>query len=118
MFESRQQQTYVQFFFSFVQKLALCGVTVSWCAHAFDTGVRVRERERERERERDRQTDRQTEKRKRDRERERETETGGERERERERERFNLQLSQARSIAGVAHVACRAWVHAKVHNWS
>ena len=31
---------------------------------------------------------------------------------------FNLQLSQARSIAGVAHVAGRAWVHAKVHNWS
>ena len=30
----------------------------------------------------------------------------------------NLQLSQARSIAGVAHVAGRAWVHAKVHNWS
>ena len=30
----------------------------------------------------------------------------------------NLQLSQARSIAAVAHVAGRAWVHAKVHNWS
>ena len=51
----------------------------------------------------------------------------GERERERERgggggeggrERVNLQLSQARSIAAVAHVAGRAWVHAKVHNWS
>ena len=32
--------------------------------------------------------------------------------------KHNLQLSQARSIAGVAHVAGRAWVHAKVHNWS
>ena len=32
--------------------------------------------------------------------------------------RLKLRLSQARSIAVVAHVAGRAWVHAKAYNWS